>query len=336
MFDARREDAPGFNAHRAEPPKIRLAHGAQPLVRDGGSVQFGLDATRTGIVAVERPTALASTLVTFHRPVELPEALRRLEAAGLSRAAAEVLVSDLMACGVLRVHRRATARVLLLGRSPLAEALSSLLASHGIQVRRPLAGETDVAYLIHSPARGAPVIGVDRLAHGRILAPVISRLAPTYLPVAMVDHRGWVGPLRASGRGPCPRFDHHQADRDPRCAGCGTSRARPPATPGRRTRRRGRTYPSHPARSGTSAPAGSKAPPRSPGTATARCAGRLATGKLRQNGKQLSAKFLHLNRPHPRDSEKFGRRAGLDLSYRGQGGVGEDDVRGHIHLLGLL
>lgn len=118
MFDARREDAPGFNAHRAEPPKIRLAHGAQPLVRDGGSVQFGLDATRTGIVAVERPTALASTLVTFHRPVELPEALRRLEAAGLSRAAAEVLVSDLMACGVLRVHRCATARVLLLGRSP--------------------------------------------------------------------------------------------------------------------------------------------------------------------------------------------------------------------------
>ena len=60
-----------------------------------------------------------------------------------------------------------------------------------------------------------PVIVADRLAHSKAMAPMLSRFARTWVPGAIVDQRGMVGPVRMDGRGPCPLCaDLHRTDVD--------------------------------------------------------------------------------------------------------------------------
>lgn len=200
------------------PAVLRLAPTAHAFVRDRRHVQFGLDARSAGIAEVPRPAAAVTAVLALHEPHSPAEAVERLAAAGLAEPAAAALVDDMLARGLVVPVPRRRPTVVVLGRGNLAEATAGLLAAAGAQVRRPLRGESDTAYLAAAPAAPhVPVLAVDRLAHARALAPALIREAPTFLPVALVDDRGWVGPAHVDGEGPCPLcVDLHRAEHDPR------------------------------------------------------------------------------------------------------------------------
>lgn len=202
------------------PAVLRLAPTAHAFVRDRRRVQFGLDARSAGIAEVPRPAAAVTAVLALHEPHSPAEAVERLAAAGLAEPGAAALVDDMLARGLLVAVPRRRPTVVVLGRGNLAEATAGLLAAAGAQVRRPLRGESDTAYLAAAPAAPeVPVLAVDRLAHARALAPALIREAPTFLPVALVDDCGWVGPAHIDGEGPCPLcVDLHRAGRDPRWA----------------------------------------------------------------------------------------------------------------------
>lgn len=194
--------------------RLRLAPSAHIFLRGGTAVQFGLDATRAGVVETEHAPALVAALMTARSPVTDEELTARITVAGMTGPAAHSLVADLTAYRIL--VPASAGSVILLGRSRLAAATGDLLRAAGVKVRTPLLGESEYAYLAGT-AVDSPVLVVDRLAHSRTMAPLLARLARTWAPATIVDGRGMIGPLRVNGRGPCPLCgDLHRAARDNR------------------------------------------------------------------------------------------------------------------------
>ncbi len=192
---------------------MRLADGAHVYLRGRDALQFGLDATRAGVIETSHAPLIMATLLGARRARTREELVTGLCAAGLSPAAAASLLNDLLVYRILVPRREHS--VILLGRGRLAQSLSELLHRSGVDVRTPLRGESEYAYLAAAEVT-APVVVVDRLAHSRSMAPMLTRLARTWVSVSVLDHRGVVGPLRIDDTGPCPLCtDLHRTDRDP-------------------------------------------------------------------------------------------------------------------------
>ncbi|MHA2788295.1 hypothetical protein ACXZ66_03965 [Corynebacterium sp. S7] len=183
------------------PPRLVLASGVNIILRDATHIQFGLDATRTGVLESPLAPELAELLHTLSTPIARPLAAEEFAVrTGADRAEIESLFDELLSYKVLIPPNGRT--VYLVGSSPLAVEISGQLHDLGFRVRRPTRGETDNAFLAQiDPAN--PVLLVDRLAHSRSLAPALTRLAPNAVPVTIFDHRALVGPARIAGHGPC-------------------------------------------------------------------------------------------------------------------------------------
>lgn len=193
---------------------LMLAPAAHVFLRGQGAVQFGLDATRAGVLETDRAPALLAALLRARAPLPQPELLGQLQQAGFSPAAAHSLLADLVAYRIL--VSAPAGSVILLGRGRLADATAQLMADSGITVRTPLRGESEHAYLSGS-AVDAPVLVLDRLAHSRTMAPLLARYAHTWITATIIDGRGVLGPLRIQGQGPCPMCgDLHRAATDSR------------------------------------------------------------------------------------------------------------------------
>lgn len=191
---------------------LRLADGAHVYLRGRDALQFGVDATRAGVVETAQAPMIMSTLLAARRARPRMELLDRLVAAGLARTAAASLLDDLVAYRILVPPRDAS--VIVLGRGRLAQLLTEMLTAAGVTVRSPVRGESEYAYLAAAEIT-VPVVVVYRLAHSRAMAPMLTRFAPTSVPVSVVDHRGVIGPLRIDAAGPCPLcHDLHHTDRD--------------------------------------------------------------------------------------------------------------------------
>lgn len=192
---------------------MRLADGAHVYLRGRDALQFGLDATRAGIIETTHAPLIMATLLGARRARPRGELLAGLTDAGLTATAAASLLDDLVAYRILVPATERT--VLLLGRGRLAQAVSELLHGAGVDVRTPIRGESEYAYLAAADV-SAPVVVVDRLAHSRAMAPMLTRFARTWVSASVVDHRGVIGPLHVDGVGPCPLCaDLHRTDRDP-------------------------------------------------------------------------------------------------------------------------
>lgn len=190
-----------------------LAPAAHIFLRGGTAVQFGLDATRAGVVETDRAPQLAAALMSSRTPLTETELRSRIARVGLLDSAARSLVADLLAYRIL--VPAPSGSVIMLGRSRLAHATSDLLQAAGQKVRTPMSGESEYAYLNATPVDG-PVLVVDRLAHSRTMAPLLARLAHTWVPATILDGRGMIGPLRIDARGACPMCgDLHRAAKDP-------------------------------------------------------------------------------------------------------------------------
>lgn len=180
---------------------VILSPHAQILLRGDGAVQFGLDATRAGII--ESPVAedIAAALELLTRPTDLDRLLDRLVAAGLDEPDAVCLLEELLIHGVIRPTRRLP--VLLVGASDLARALAQMLHGSGFSVRTTLPDE-NVELLLHGVDRAWSILLVDQLATPPRLAAVLRRLPNVTVSTTIVDRRGLIGPVRVGGRGPCP------------------------------------------------------------------------------------------------------------------------------------
>lgn len=178
-----------------------IARGVAIVVRDGDHLQFGLDATRAGIIATPHAETLAEIFNKLHQPVTRDWLVGTIAArTATDRTTAGVLVDDLIAFRILAPQTRDS--VYVLGHSPLARALCSHLNDVGFSVRRPMRHETDVEFIGRVPPPSATVL-VDKLAAAQPLALRLRRVPNVILPVHAVDQHVVVGPVRTRGVGPC-------------------------------------------------------------------------------------------------------------------------------------
>lgn len=219
-FGVGKPDAPrtgavaAVGAAVAESTRVRLAPATTMLVRPGYAIQFGVDATRAGVLELGRPELMAGTLRALHgarQPGPAAELVRRLTLAGLTGPAAASVVEDLLAFRILEVVPAVRPSVAVLGQGKLAVLVAELLSQEDLTVRVPLPGERPALFLAR--CSGGVTIGVDMLARGPILAAPVIRRGGSYLPVTAFDGRGIIGPLRVAGQVPCPLCVDLQAAR---------------------------------------------------------------------------------------------------------------------------
>lgn len=195
--------------------KYSLAPGVGFYARDPGAIQFGLDATRSGVAEVPDAVFLAEVLRSVVWPTPAAGLLEAMTFAGLTPAVARSLVDDLVSFGILHSSHNSQ-QVAMVGRGPLSEVIGTLLAERGYVVRGPLTGEPVGDYFGKIPA-SCPVIGIDQLPAAKELAGALATRKFTWIPVSRLDSRGIIGPLVLAGDGPCPLcVDLHRTQVDPR------------------------------------------------------------------------------------------------------------------------
>ncbi|PCC83351.1 hypothetical protein COM45_03055 [Corynebacterium accolens] len=188
-----------------------LAPGVSILEREPGVIQFGMDATRVGVVEVE--SGIIASLSRLHQPITRDSIQRLLTRAGMEETAASSLIEDLICYNILWPEP-ARSCVVVLGKSPLAEAIRTAASQDGFVLRKQLEQENTYSY-IKAVSPHFPVVAVDFLDKPVELAEALRKCKGDFLPVSMFDARGVIGPLRTAGRGPCPMCSHlHRIDGD--------------------------------------------------------------------------------------------------------------------------
>lgn len=188
--------------------RIRLGPCVRILLRGDEALQFGLDATRSGVIETPLAVQLVPALESLRTPRPLHEALAALERCGMTSLAARSLIDELVSYRVITPERSPT--VLLVGSGALIDALSTLLRSSGVVVRTPLGSEPLERTLsaTDSAAADAPVAFVDDVRHPLGVARSLRESGRPALPVTMVDARVFIGPLAVGRPGPCLRCAH--------------------------------------------------------------------------------------------------------------------------------
>lgn len=182
-----------------EHTKVRLADGVSVGQRGPSMVQFGLDATRTGVIETPHAQALSKLFDAPFQPRPIHTLSRQLGA--VVGADARSLVSDLVAYRIL--VPTASAPALLLGDSALAASLAGLLGRSGVVVHTAPAHEISPEFLATTEKWG-PLVVADQLHQAVPLARLTRHRKGAVVPVATVDSRVAVGPLRLDRAGACP------------------------------------------------------------------------------------------------------------------------------------
>ncbi|HCG46730.1 TOMM precursor leader peptide-binding protein [Corynebacterium flavescens] len=194
---------------------LQLTYGCQAVVREPGVVQFGADATRMGLIEVTGATEVAAVLNALAEPAPRARIIEDLRDCGLGVMASSSLVADLVGYGILRPPAMAS-YLTILGDSVLAGRLRAMAQSDGFELRTPL-GEESLGSYASSLDSDIPVVAVDSLADPVDTANALDGHGLTWLPVSLLDSRGFIGPLRRGEQGPCPLCAHlHRVDADPR------------------------------------------------------------------------------------------------------------------------
>ena len=174
-------------------------------------MQFGLDATRTGIIETPRATELAALISAVSTPTPIHQLIRSVSI-HVGASAAESLVADLVAFRILVPADPVP--VVLLGHSALAKQLTKLLRTSDVEVRAPMRNTTDERFVARADD-WLPVVSVDQLGVAGDVARMTKHRAGAVIPVSMVDSRVIVGPLHTGPGVACPLCSAlHLADVD--------------------------------------------------------------------------------------------------------------------------
>lgn len=191
--------------------RVRLANGVSVFQRGPNMLQFGLDATRTGIIETPCVEALRPLLDDCARPRQLRHVRQQL-LGHLDEEAARSLLDDLLSYRILVAD--SPTQVLMIGTSELAMKLADLLSDSGVLVRAPLRRQREYTFLT-STDQWAPLVIVDQFPRAAALGQVIKQRPGRVLPVALVDSRVLIGPLRVRVTNPCINCAQlHHSDRD--------------------------------------------------------------------------------------------------------------------------
>lgn len=191
--------------------RVKLAQGAHPFLRADNVMQFGTDATRTGLVTTEHAKDVAALLGVLMRPRRLGWVLDQL-AEFIGAEAARSLVDDLVSYRVLVPATKP--EVLLVGHGRLAAAVTARLRECGVDVRTQARNEPLSKFLLRADT-WVPVATVNTTALLGELAALTRQRQGSVLPVTQVDARVVVGPVCARP-GPCPLCVRlYLLDRDP-------------------------------------------------------------------------------------------------------------------------
>ncbi|MBK4142453.1 hypothetical protein GWO54_07930 [Corynebacterium macginleyi] len=177
-----------------------------------------MDATRVAVADTGNAPGVARAFATAHQPIDSEELAARLQAAGLDSVAANSLIEDTLAYGILWPQPPQPTQpetIIMLGESPLAMELRARLHTDGYTVRIPL-DEDNIFSYIHDLDGLFTVLAIDQLHCPIDCANALAGTPTTWLPVSLLDNRGIIGPLRVEGQGPCPLCIHlHRVDADP-------------------------------------------------------------------------------------------------------------------------
>ena len=187
---------------------LRLAPGVRVLLRGSNALQFGLDATRSGVIETPLAGALKPILSALSTPRIREDVVASLSECGMTAGAALSLVDELISYRVLVVEQ--TPSLLLFGSGALYDALSTLLRASNVAVRTPLKSEP-LRRTLSSAATsvaGCPVAFVDDFSHSLDTARVVRDSGRPVLPVHTVDARVFIGPLCLGRPGPCLQCAH--------------------------------------------------------------------------------------------------------------------------------
>ena len=191
--------------------RVKLAQGAHPFLRADNVMQFGTDATRTGLVTTEHAKDVAALLGVLMRPRRLGWVVEQL-AELIGAEAARSLVDDLVSYRVLVPAIKP--EVLLVGHGRLATAVTARLRECGLDVRTQARNEALSKFLLRGDT-WVPVAAVNTTALLSELAALTRQRQGSILPVTQVDARVVVGPVCARP-GPCPLCVRlYLLDRDP-------------------------------------------------------------------------------------------------------------------------
>lgn len=191
--------------------RVRLAPGARPFLRAPDVIQFGADATRTGMITTPFAEQLVGLLDAVHEPATLHSVEKRL-AAVLGETGARSLIADLASYRLLIPVLQPT--VLVLGHDELTARTREIIERNGVTHRRPVRNEAVSKFLnrysgefplavVNTPQLTAPLVNASRVRPG----PVV--------PVTQLDARVVVGPV-CGQPGPCVTCAHlYMCDRDP-------------------------------------------------------------------------------------------------------------------------
>ncbi|AZA09794.1 hypothetical protein [Corynebacterium pseudopelargi] len=173
---------------------LRLSPSASLLRRSAHELQFGLDATRAGIVET-LPGRARELGEVLEQPATHQQLAQRIQHVGYSLSEAYGLIDDLLVHGILRPTPR-EGPVVLVGE----------LAGIGRILRRELRGRIrtrakDSAALIESASADTPIV-VLAPHETPELVPLLATKS-TVFPVQSIDGAGVIGPLRLRGHGPC-------------------------------------------------------------------------------------------------------------------------------------
>ena len=192
---------------------VTLGQGVHVLARGQGAVQFGMDATRSGIVDSRAAPALAATLTSTKWPVSIGELQEEVVGrCGVDKQQARSLIDDL--CGYNILIPSARTAVAVLGDTHLAHEISRILEASGATVRIRLQRETTRAFLQRHV--DSPLVVVDGGREYLMWGKAVKRHGNWVVPVLSFDSRVLVGPVSNHPTQACGMCAHmHISDHDP-------------------------------------------------------------------------------------------------------------------------
>lgn len=180
--------------------RVRLADGVSVFQRGPKMLQFGMDATRTGIIETPYAPQLQPVLDAVAKPRQLRQLAADLRAI-IGAEAADSLLADLLSYRI--IVPITPSQLLVVGTSPLSQALSQLLQRCGPAVHTPKKYGSELEFL-RAVDPWSPLVMVDSLSRASAMAKLAKTRSGPTVPVMLVDSKVVIGPLRLTPRDPCP------------------------------------------------------------------------------------------------------------------------------------